>query len=160
MIFDDSQKATTMNDDPYAQLAEEQISNPVKARMRGAKTRAERAKAKKLDDQQIQFGLWKKWHHKQTKKLLTGPYKTPAGTLSRFLANMTLQHDPELIELIKRGPWRDSDPDTRYLVLSLIDSRIVYLREAEGWPPFDDAMPFSDNKPTLFLCIREILGDG
>lgn len=149
-----------MSDDPYAKLAEEQISNPIKARMRAAKTRAERKAAKAIDDKQIQFELWRKWHHKQTKKLLSGPYKTPAGTLSRFLANMTLQHGPELIELVGRGPWRDSDPDTRYLVLSLIDSRIVYLREAEGWPPFDDAMPFLDNKPTLFLRIREMLKNG
>jgi hypothetical protein len=146
-----------MSDDPYARLAEKLIVNPVKARMRAAKTRAERKAAKSINDKQIQFELWRKWHHKQTKKLLTGPFGKDIKTLSAFLERMTLTDGENLIHLIERGPWRDVDQDTRYLVLSLIDSRIVYLHETEGWPPFDDTMPFLDSKPTLFLRIREML---
>jgi hypothetical protein len=146
-----------MSDDPWADLAAEQISNPVKVRMRAAKTRAEHKAMKAQDDKTLQFQLWQKWHHQQVTTLMKGPFKKPVRILARFLADMTLQDGRALIELVERGGWHKADRDTRYQVLSLIDARIVYLREAEGWAPFSDAMPFSREEPTVFEIIRSKL---
>jgi hypothetical protein len=43
------------------------------------------------------------------------------------------------------------------LLLGLIDTRIIYLRINEGLSPIDDSIPFSDEPPTAFEIIREIL---
>jgi hypothetical protein len=59
--------------------------------------------------------------------------------------------------LIERGPWRDADAETKYLLLGLINRRIMYLRQAEGWSPFDDSIPHFDEAATAFEIIREIL---
>jgi len=70
-----------------------------------------------------------------------------------FLESMTIEDGGRLIDLVLRGPWRRADADTRYLLLGLIDTRIVFLRETEGWAPFDDSIPFG-GEPTAFEIIR------
>jgi hypothetical protein len=138
--------------DPFAQFAEEAIVAPRKRRLRAAEKRAERKRLEALEKRSRMFRLWQKWHRKQVEKLLAGPYGTPAQELASFLETMTLTSGSELIELIHRGPWCDTDPDTRFEVLRLIDGALAHLRERDGRPPFDDALP---GEPlTVFQIIR------
>lgn len=145
------------DDDPYAQLAQDQIVSPIKARMRAAKTRAERKLAKQQDDKTIQHELWRRWHRKRVEDLKKGNHSKAINEVSDFLERMTFEDGGALIELIERGPWRQADVDTRYLLLGLINQRIMFLRVAESLAPFDDAIPFSDEEPTTFEIIRGIL---
>ena len=146
-----------MSDDPFAELAAEQISNPVRSRLRAAKTRAARKAAKQQDDREIQTLLWKRWHDARLKALMRGRYRKPVAELSRFLERMTIDDGDRLIALVERGPWRAAGGDTKYLILGLIDARIVYLRQAEGMAPFSDSVPFIGEAPTVFEIIRSIL---
>jgi hypothetical protein len=146
-----------MNDDPYSVVAAEQISNPVKARMRAVQTRAERRAEKQLSDKQVLSQQWQQYHAQRLKRLSTGKFRKPVAVLASFLESMTLEDGGALIELIERGPWREADADTRFLLLGLIARRIMYLREAEGLAPFDDSLPFSDEPLTVFQIIRERL---
>ena len=71
---------------------------------------------------------------------------------------MTLASAGGLIAFVQNGPWRGADADTRFEVLSLVDTAIIKLREHKDMAPFDDALPFSDEPLTAFEQIREILG--
>jgi hypothetical protein len=143
--------------DPFAALAAEQISAPIKARMRAAKTREERRVAKQLNDREILTEQWREWHRKRVIALKTDRYAEAVNAVAEFLERMTLHDGGALIELVERGPWREADVETRYLLLGLIDERIVYLRTIEGLAPFDDSIPFSDESPTAFEIIRDML---
>jgi hypothetical protein len=147
------------DDDPFAQLAKDQIVSPVRARMRANATRAERRAAKQQSDKEILHRQWRDWHDKQLKKLLTGRYRKAANSLANYLETLSMEDGDALVDFVERGPWRESDPDTRYTILSLIDHRIIYLREAHGLAPFDDSIPFSDEEPTAFEIIRGLVGD-
>jgi hypothetical protein len=144
-----------VSDDPWESLVDQQLSNPVKAKLRAAATRAERRAEKQQSDHTILQQQWREWHDQRVKQLLNGQHGQQVKTLAGFLETMTLDTDPwQLVGLIDHAPWHKADPDTRYLVLGLIDNRIIYLRETEGWCPFSDAIPFSRDEPTLFEIIR------
>src|SRR5262249_30317336 len=98
-------------------------------------------------------GPWRDWRREHVKELLAGPYAEAARQLMDLLQHM--QSPTELIDYIKDGPWRTADADMRFLVLTLIDSAIIKLREKHGMPPFDDPLP--DQKPNVFLLIKQWL---
>jgi hypothetical protein len=68
---------------------------------------------------------------------------------------MGLHDGAALIRLVERGQWRSADLEIRLEILSLIDGAITALREKQGVPPFDDALP--DEPANVFLAIREVL---
>jgi hypothetical protein len=140
-----------MSTDPFAEFAEQAIVAPRKARLRAAELKKQKA----LQERNKLFGLWKKWHRNQVELLLAGGYKDAAQELIGFLETFTLTDGLELIELVRCGPWRHADDDTRFQVLRLVDRAIAHLREARALPPFDDALP--GEPPTVFQIIREVL---
>jgi hypothetical protein len=134
----------------FLDLAERQISNPVKARHRAIEKRRENAQeARDL------LADWARQRRERVDILLAGPHGKAASALVAFLKAMTLDQAPALIELVEDGPWRDADPDTRFEVLALVDVAIVNLRERNGLLPFEDALP--GEPPNAFLIIREML---
>ncbi len=137
----------------FLQFAERQIVVPRKARIRTAE---KRAMQKALGERDAQMKLWRQWRQERIAALLAGPYSADTQALVQFLDD--LSSAAELIEFVKRGPWHQADADTRFLIASLIDIAIVEVREKRGQPPFDDAMPFSDEPLTAFQQIREMLG--
>jgi hypothetical protein len=132
---------------------------PRKARMRAAETRAEKKRQKELAERDYLFRDWQEWHKKRKGELLAGAWCEAAQELSNFLETMTVEDAPALVALVERGPWREADHDTRFLVLELISHSIIYLREKVGLAPFDDPLPFSDDEPNAFLVIRGMLRD-
>lgn len=139
---------------PFLRLAEQQISNPVKSRMKAAATREQRRRAKQLSDNAILYKQWKQWHDKCRAELLAGPYGEAASELADFIASMSIQDGDALIAKVERGPWVSADTDSRYQVLRMIDHSIVYLRESNGLEPFDDPL---DDDLNVFLQIRQML---
>lgn len=147
----------TMPNDPFDQLADEQISNPVKSRRKAAQTRAERRQKQALAERDTLYRMWKKWHEERKQTLLAGPHAEDAAVLIEFLERMTIEDAENLIELVKWGPWQTVDEDTQFTVLSIIDNAICYLREREGLFPIDDSLIFSDEELNAFLIIRKLL---
>src|SRR5678815_4047742 len=121
-----------MSDNPFTRLAERQISNPVKSRMKAAQTRKDRRLQKAMYERNYLYREWKAWHDKRKAELLSGSYAEAAGELAEFLEGMSLYDGEKLIALVAAGPWLESDADTRFEILALINRGIVYRREAEG----------------------------
>jgi hypothetical protein len=133
----------------FSDLAERQISAPRKARLRAAETRT----AKKLEQNNRQHQMWRRWRRGRIKALLAGPHRADTRALIKFLQRMTLDSAGELIDFA--SPWRKADLDTRFLVLGLIDVAIIKLREARGLVSIDDALP---GEPlTIFQIVRDSL---
>jgi len=143
--------------DPFAKLAEEMMTAPIRAQLKAAKTREERRQAQQASDKDVLHRTWKQWHSKRAQTLQTGPYGNDVAEVISFLESMTLQDGGEIVALIERGPWRDADAETKDLLLGLINRRIMYLRQAEGWSPFDDSIPHFDESATAFEIIRGVL---
>jgi hypothetical protein len=120
-----------------------------------ARTRRPRTEKqdKELADRDRQARAWRKWRRERINELLAGPHGAAAQELMQFLEQ--LESAPALIEFVKRGPWRNADDDTRFLVLGLIDIAITEVREKRGLPPFDDALP--GEPPNAFVIIRDML---
>jgi hypothetical protein len=144
--------------DPFLALAERQIAAPVKARMRAAATRAaKRTMREALAERDDLYHLWKLWRRERVDALLAGPYGAGARALIEFLQRMTLASSDELIDLVQRGPWREADADVRFEILAVTDAAIIALREKQKLPPYDDPLPFGDEKPNTFLQLRHLL---
>jgi hypothetical protein len=141
-----------VSSDPFADFAARAIVAPRKRKLRAAEERAER---KRLEEHNKLFRAWQKWHREQADKLFAGEHAAAARELVGFLETMTLASGLSLIELVRRGPWCGTDPDTRYGILRLIDGALAQLRESHRLPPFDDSLP--DEPPTVFQIIREML---
>ena len=142
--------------DPFDDFAEENTSRARKAMLARAETREQKRKAKQLIERDYLFEQWQKWHKKRKAELLAGEWARPAQKLIDFLERMDFNSADELIELMR--PWRHADDDTRFLVQSIVGHAIIYLRESNGLPPFDDPLPFSmDDEPNVTMVIREML---
>jgi hypothetical protein len=145
--------------DAFLELSERQIAAPRKARMRAVEKRAasKTAAEKALDARNTQARAWYAWRRERRDALLSGPHGQAATELREFLSGMTLASGAELITLVRRGPWRNADDNTRFTVLALIDDEIIKLRERSNLAPFDDSLPFGDAPPTAFHVLREVL---
>jgi hypothetical protein len=110
---------------------------------------------KKLADDARLLRSWKTWHRERTSALLAGPYGAQAQALIDFFKVMN--SPSELVEFVKRGPWRGADEDVRYEILALVDAVIIRKRDRTGLAPFDDALPFTNAPPNAFLILREFL---
>jgi hypothetical protein len=145
----------------YLDYAESVITAPVKRRMHAAekraRTRAQRARDKELQERDELFALWKSHHKAQHDALLAGPHGTTAQDLIAFMQAMTLDDGEALLERVTAGSWRSTDADTRFTVLQLIDSALIRLRERNGLAPINDSIPFGDEPDTTFQVIREVL---
>ena len=145
----------------YLKYAEQVITEPAKRRIRTAEmraaNRAQRAQEKALQECDELLALWKKQHKAQHDALLVGPHGAEAGRLVAFLESMTLADGADLVDIVVAGSWPSADADARFTVLQIIDNAIVSLREREGLPPFDDAIPWLDKTPTVFELIRQEL---
>jgi hypothetical protein len=106
-----------------------------------------------LAGQRYEFRQWRRWRRERVQELLDGPYAEPARALLAFLRTMTTP--TALIDFIRSGPWVDTDEDTRFEILALIDATIITRREKMELAPFDDAL---EGEPlNVFLRIRDQL---
>lgn len=138
----------------FLELADRQISAPVKARQRAAEKRAmHKAEQKALAERDCMFRAWKRWRREQLDAARAGPHGEALDALIAFLE--TMKSADALIDHVRAGDWKAADDDTRFLVLHLVNVAIVRLREECGLPPFDDALP--GEPATAFQIIRELL---
>ena len=98
---------------------------------------------------------WRKWHREQLNEALAGPHGAVVKPIMDFLGQLTPEKMPALLKFMRAQDWRLVDADVRLVVLHELNAAITRLREREGKPPIDDALP--GEAPTLFLIVRELL---
>jgi hypothetical protein len=109
-----------------------------------------------LAEKRTELRLWKKWRRERLEALLADPhYGEPMRALLDFCKTVT--GPSALIDFVKAGPWANTDADIRFEILALVDAVIIRRREKMGKAPFDDSVPWSDEPPHAFECIRELL---
>jgi hypothetical protein len=61
----------------------------------------------------------------------------------------------ELVENLRKGWVLALSAQQKFVVLSMIDARIIRVREMDGRPPFDDPLPGQPDN--LFIICRKII---
>src|SRR5271165_6738743 len=95
-----------------------------------------------------QMSAWRRWHAEQLHAALDGPHCTVVKQIIKLLGNLTPRNMPDLLKFMRMQDWHPIDADTRFILLHEINSAITELREREGKPSFDDALP--GGRDTLF----------
>src|SRR4051812_23130197 len=132
-----------MNTNPFEQLAAEQISNPVKSRLKAVETRRARsAQAEKdLADDARLMKLYRRDQKKRLQELLDGPFGPDVRGLLEFMRTMTLACAPALIARVRSSVWIKALPeDHKYILLRLVSHGITRVRERNNLPPFADGV--------------------
>jgi hypothetical protein len=107
----------------------------------------------KLADAAKLLRAWRAWHREQLETALTSVHADVVAQLMVQLKN--LRSARELVNFIRSAV----DPSARAVALHQIALAITALRERKGLPPFSDSIPWTDETPTAFEVIREILRD-
>jgi hypothetical protein len=143
----------------FEQLAETQVSSPVKARQKAAEARSERAKQadRQLEEDAQLLRLYRTHQRRDVRALLEGPFGKDVRGLMKVLRTMTLESGPALLKIVRSSAWLKEMPvEQRWIVLRLVSRAIIRVREAAGLQPFDDGLP--GDPPKAFEQIREELG--
>jgi hypothetical protein len=74
-----------------------------------------------------------------------------------LLDRLELESAAALVACVQHTDWSTISYDVRLTVLHQINAAIVKLRERHGLAPFDDSLPWSDERPTAFEVIRGIV---
>ena len=150
-----------MSADFFSALADEQISAPVKTRMRGAeKRRATKEDAeRKLEEKDILLRLYKAGRRAEVQQLLSGQFGKEVRGLIGFMRSMTLSSAGALVRTVEQARWiRELSEAERGLVESLIFNGIARLREKNGLPFWDDPLP--GEPPKVFDEVQALVRQG
>jgi hypothetical protein len=112
---------------------------------------------KELRDDARLLRAWRKWHADQLEETLSGPHGAAVAQVMATLKHMTPGSAPALISLMREFDWSKMDASVKFVALHEINTAIARLRERAGLAPIDDSLPWSDEPPTAFLLIKEIL---
>jgi hypothetical protein len=96
-------------------------------------------------------------HRPRLDRLLASRDGPRVRRLLDFLSRMTLHDGAALIAHVKLDGWPNAERETRQDVLTIINNRIVHLRERAGLAPLDDPLPGMGTN--VFLKLRELLAD-
>ena len=109
-----------------------------------------------LAERSKQFARGKRWSTARLKELLAGPWGDQIRILLSFLHHMTIDDSQKLLVLLDELDWfAAADHDCRMNVLSEIDDAIMTLRQCNGYPEIDDALP--GEELTIFQFIQRKL---
>jgi hypothetical protein len=133
----------------FLDLADRQVSAPVKAQRRAVEKRA----ARREEEHGRLAAARQRYERERLVEAFAGQHGEKLRQFIEFLDIVTLQSAAALIDRARE--FQAADDDTRFLVLRSIDSAIIRLRERHKMMPFDDPLP---GQPlNAFLTIREIL---
>ena len=160
-----------MTNNPFLQLAEQQMPAATKAKHRAREKReaklvvqSEKDAPMKLSDmeqaqadQSKQFRNWKAFHRAESEAVLHGPNGNEYREMLRSVRSAAIDDPDVILHAVRSAKWlHGADSKTRQVALSAIASAIVRLRKVNGYAPFDDSLP--GEEPTLFEIIRKELG--
>lgn len=161
---------------PFEQLAQEQMVAATKRRIETNRKRAETRQAhvvqsekdapmklgameQKLQDSSKQMRSYRAYKKAEYDAMKHHPvYADPWSELAQRTMALTLDNTDEFANYIAAQHWLlEAEDDVRRVTLSFIANRLITIRLENGLPPMDDSLPFSDEEPTLFETIRQQL---
>jgi hypothetical protein len=110
-------------------------------------------KEKKLANDAHLLHVWQNFHGNELAEALVGLHRDVMGRLTAHLKQ--LRSARELVEFIEAQDWSTVDVHTRLIALHEISAAICELREKQGLPPIDDALPGEPLR--AFQIIRGIV---
>lgn len=159
-----------MSDNPFEQLAAQQLTAATKRKHQAAERRqaksvvmseneapmkgtpAEQAR----DIRSAQMAGYRRHKARERDDLVHGDYGAEVAPLLATLKGLTIEFAPELVAAIEAATWiRGADENTKHVLLSIIADAIMRLRVRHGLTPFDD--PIFDEPPDAFQLIRKII---
>lgn len=142
----------------FLDLAEEQIVAPVKAKLKRREARQQivlSPQEKKIRENQQLSRQFIKWKKERREALRTNGKEI--SDLLDLLDTITFSSGPVLVSYLESAEWlRSLERNIKDDLLSAIADAIIKVREKEGLPPFDDALP--GEPPKIFEKIKEIWG--
>jgi hypothetical protein len=97
------------------------------------------AQEQKLADDAHLLRAWKKFHGTELEAALIGLHRDVMGRLMAHLEQLRSARD--LVAFIEAQDWSAVDAHTRLIALHEINAAICTLREKQGLPAIDDALP-------------------
>jgi hypothetical protein len=165
-----------MSANPFEQLAAEQMADATRRKLEASRKRAEKRQAhivqsdadapmilgpqeQKLADQSRQMRSYRAWKKSEFDAMTKHPlYFSKWNEFTRRVHELTPDNADAFVGYIAKQRWLlDADLDIRRLALAFIANRLIRIRLEQGLSPMDDAIPFSDEPPTLFETIRNLL---
>jgi len=107
-------------------------------------------KEKQLADNARLLRSWQNFHRDELAEALVGLHRDVMGRLTAHLKQ--LRSARELVEFIEAQDWSTVDAHTRLVALHEINSAICELREKQGLPPIDDALPGEPLRAFQIIC--------
>jgi hypothetical protein len=160
-----------MSDNPFDQLAAEQMVRATKQRLEASRKRAEKKQAhivqsekdapmilgpqeKKLEDQSKQMRSYRAWRKAEYDTMAKHPlYFKHWNEFTHLVLDLTPDNTDVLVDYVSKAAWlHEAEPGIRRLALSFIADRLIRIRLEQGLAPMDDSLP--DEEPTLFETIR------
>lgn len=143
----------------FEQIAETQVSAPVKRKLDATEKRAvcAREAERELKEQDTLSKLYRQWKRAKRDALLAGPHGREVRGIVSFLETMTLSSAPALIGMVERARFykRMTKPE-RADLLNIINVGIARCREKAGLEPFDDELPWCE-PPKASAQIKTLL---
>ena len=163
-----------MSDNPFEALAAEQMVEATKRKLEASRKRAEKrlvvqseddapmkpgAMEQQLIDQSRQMRVYRAYKRAEFDAMKHHPlYFSKWNEFTRRVHELTPDNTDAFVGYVAKQRWLlDAELDIRRLALAFIANRLIRLRLEQGLAPMDDAMPFSDEPPTLFETVRTLL---
>jgi hypothetical protein len=160
-----------MNDNPFEQLAAEQMAIATKRKLEQSRARAEKKQAhivksdadapyilgpqeQKLEDQSKQMKSYRAWRKAEYDTMAKHPiYFKYWNEFTHLVLDLTPDNADVFVDYIAKAAWlHEAELGIRRLALSFIANRLIRIRLEQGLAPMDDSLP--DEEPTLFETIR------
>jgi len=133
--------------DPFLNLAERQMSSPVKARLRAAEAR-QSLREQQRDDEQHKLSVhYQLQRERELTEALARPDADKLQALIDQLDRLTLETIPKLAAFVCANGWHSAAANTLFLARRLASESITRAREKRGLAPFDDPLPGDPTTP-------------
>ena len=162
------------SDNPFEQLAAEQMAIATKRKLEQSRARAEKKQAhivqsekdapmilgpqeQKLADQSKQAQAYRVWKKAEYDAMKQHPlYFSQWNEFTARVLDLSPDNTTEFVGYVAKQRWLlEAEISIRRLALSYLANRLIRMRLEQGLPPIDDSLPGEPDN--LFITIRTLL---
>ena len=163
-----------MSDNPFEQLAAEQMADATRRKLEASRKRAEKRQAhivksdadapmilgpqeQKLADQSKQMRSYRAWRKAEYDAMAKHPiYFSQWNEFTHRVLELTPDNANEFVGYVAKQRWLlEAEISIRRLALSFLANRLIRMRLEQGLAPLDDSLPGEPDN--LFITVRTLL---